>query len=149
MATLRLKLHPKKCQIFRVKDGVPFLGYRIFPTHRLLDRRNALAMRRRMRKMALQYQKREISLDKIQQRIQSWIGHAAHADTWHLRERVLGGVAFQRDGAENAPGRLLEQRSRQRRPVQPQQEQPERTEQQPGFSCGQYLDIQPFRQDRA
>lgn len=137
--TLRLRLHPKKCQLHRVSDGVPFLGYRIFPTHRLLNARNSLTMRRRMRTMARSYRNGEIPLDKIQQRIQSWIGHAAHADTWNLRGRILGGVSFQRDDAERAAGRFVEQRNRQRGPRQPQREPPERTEQQCRAAVGQYL----------
>lgn len=137
LETLRLRLHPKKCQIYRTRDGVPFLGYHVFPDHRLLDARNALAMRRRMRKMARQYRSKRISLDKTRQRIHSWIGHASHADTWKLRGRILGSVSFQRGDADHAPGRRVEQQSKQRRPGQPQQEQPEPTEQQHGFPRGQ------------
>ena len=36
LSNLRLKLHEKKCRIFRVDEGVCFLGFRIFSTHRLL-----------------------------------------------------------------------------------------------------------------
>lgn len=111
LAGLRLKLNPRKSRIHRVKDGIRFLGYRVFPTHRLLDKGDALRMRRRMKKMATEYENGNISLDKIGQRIQSWIGHAAHADTWKIRERILGGAAFIRGAAQNAPGRLVEQQS--------------------------------------
>jgi retron-type reverse transcriptase len=108
---LRLKLNPRKSRIHRVKDGIRFLGYRVFPTHRLLDKGNALRMRRRMKQMAAEYENGNISLDKVRQRIQSWIGHAAHADTWKIRGRILGGMAFTRDAAQNASGGLLEQQS--------------------------------------
>ncbi len=36
LAGLRLRLHKNKSRIYRVNEGVSFLGYRIFPTHRLL-----------------------------------------------------------------------------------------------------------------
>ena len=109
--SLRLKLHKRKCRVYRVKEGVTFLGYRIFPTHRLLKKGNALHMRRKLKKLSRQYSEGRISLEKIQQCIQSWISHAAHADTWKLRHRILGGTAFQRGLTRNAAGRFLEQQS--------------------------------------
>lgn len=108
---LRLRLHPRKSRIHRIKDGIRFLGFRVFPTHRLLDKGNALRMRQRMKQMAAEYENGNISLDNVRQRIRSWIGHAAHADTWKLRGRILGSVAFTRGAAQNASGRLVEQQS--------------------------------------
>lgn len=123
--SLRLKLHKRKCRVYRVNDGVCFLGYRIFPTHRLLKKDNALRMRRKLKKFSCQYQAGMIDLREIQQSIQSWIGHACHADTYKLRKRLLGSVAFRRGETENAAGRLLEQQSEQRSVCVSQQEQPE------------------------
>ena len=34
LETLRLRLHGKKSRIFKISDGVDFLGYRIFPKSR-------------------------------------------------------------------------------------------------------------------
>jgi hypothetical protein len=110
--TLRLKLNQNKSRIYRVADGVRFLGYRVFPTHRLVAKDNALRMRRRLKKFSRQYREGQIALDQIRQSIQSWIGHVRHADSYHLRSRLLGSVAFQRGEAGGAPGRLLEQRPR-------------------------------------
>jgi hypothetical protein len=70
---------------------------------------NILAMRRRMRRYSRQYRAGEISLDKVRQCIQSWIGHACHADSYRLRSRVLTSVAFQRGEAGGAPWGLVEQ----------------------------------------
>ena len=94
--TLRLKLHRKKCRVYRVEEGISFLGYRIFPTHRLLKKDNALKMRRRLRQLSRQYREGHISLENIRERIQSWIGHAGHADTYRLRRRMLGSVVFKK-----------------------------------------------------
>lgn len=93
---LRLALHPKKNRVHRVCDGILFLGYRIFPSHRLLAKSNVLGMRRRLKKMELLYRDGKISLASVHQRIQSWIGHAGHADTWRLRQTLLAGVVFSR-----------------------------------------------------
>jgi len=137
--TLRLKLHKRKCRVYRVTDGIRFLGYRIFPTHRLLDKGNALRMRRKLRKLSCRYREGHIPLENVQQRIQSWISHASHADTYQLRCRVLGSVVFQRGETKNDSRRFLEQQSEQRALCKPQQEQSEQSEQQCGFSLRQDL----------
>ncbi len=46
--------------------------------------------------MKQQYADGQIDLAAVGQRIQSWIGHAAHADSYRLRERILGSVTFQK-----------------------------------------------------
>jgi hypothetical protein len=110
------------------------LGYRVFPTHRLLKKDNSLKMRRRLKKMSIQYRIGEISLDKVNQRIQSWIGHAGHADTWHLRQRLFSEAVFQRGDAKSAARGFVEQQPEQRALRQPQQKPPEQPEQQCWFS---------------
>jgi len=141
LAFLRLKIHPKKCRVYRVSEGVRFLGYRIYPTHRLLGKDNALRMRRRLKKMSALYQEGQISLTRVHQSIQSWIGHASHADTYRLRSRILGSVVFQRGKARGAAGRFLEQQPEQRQLCEPQQEQPGEQEQQHRVSLRQDFDI--------
>lgn len=122
--SLRLKLHARKCRIYRTEEGVRFLGYRMFPTHRLLRKDNALRMRRRLKQFERLYSEGAIAFGKIDRSIQSWIGHASHADTFRLRERLFDGVVFQRGGAKGPPGRLMEQQSGERPVRLPQQEQP-------------------------
>ncbi len=114
LESLRLCIHNRKSRIYKVTDGIAFLGYRVFPEHRLLKKENVLHMRRKLKKMILQYHKGDIPLDKIQQSIQSWVGHAVHADTYQLRCRILGSAVIQRDGTRGAAGRFVEQQSRQR-----------------------------------
>lgn len=86
-----------KTQVFPVGDGgraLDFLGYRIWPSHRALRKDSINRMKRKMRRMAAQYHRGEITWDDIDPVIMSWIGHARHADTYNLRSKVLGGVAF-------------------------------------------------------
>lgn len=134
LQSLRLKLHRNKCRVYRVAEGAAFLGYRIFPTHRLLKKDNTLKMRRRLKKMSAQYHAGQLSLENVNQRIQSWIGHASHADTWHLRRRMFANTIFQRDRAKSAARGFVEQQPEQRALRQPQQEPPEQPEQQCGIS---------------
>lgn len=105
---LRLRLHQHKCQVFPVTQGIPFLGYRIFPTHRRLKRENARRFEQRLRRLSAGYARHQLSLPQVGQSIQSWIAHAAHADTFGLRRRLLAGVVFQRGRVVSA-GRLVDQ----------------------------------------
>jgi len=111
---LRLRLHANKSRVYRVKDGIRFLGYRVFPTHRFVKKDNVLRMRRRLKVLSQRYRERQISLDDVRQSIQSWIGHAKHADSYRLRSRLLEGVVFQRGETSGAPRGFLEQQPRQR-----------------------------------
>ena len=96
LRSLRLKMHPRKCSISRVEDGTPFLGYRVFPTHRFLCRENVIGMRRRLRRMQRGYAQGLLSPSDIRQRLMAWIGHAGHANTWRLRARLFRETSFVR-----------------------------------------------------
>lgn len=93
---LRLRLHAKKSVISRVEDGNRFLGFRVFPDHRLLGRENVVRVRRRLRRLQTDFAGGYISAANIRQRLASWIGHAQHADSFHLRERLFGATTFVR-----------------------------------------------------
>ena len=95
-ASLRLRLHPVKQTVTPVTIGLDFCGYRVFPAHRRLRRSNGLRFARRLRRMQNQYRRGTISQTQVRQRVASWIGHAAHADTYGLRAALLERAAFQR-----------------------------------------------------
>lgn len=94
LISLRLKLHPRKSQVFPVKDGTDFLGYRIFPTHRRVRRDSIIRFRRRMRLLQEAYTKGEVSSSHIRQSVQSWLGHVSHADSYELRRQLLREITF-------------------------------------------------------
>lgn len=73
-------------------EGVRFLGFIVFPTHRRLLRRSGLHYRRHLRHLVLLYHQRKISLDDVTASIQGWINHVRYGDTWGLRRAVLRGV---------------------------------------------------------
>jgi retron-type reverse transcriptase len=98
---LRLRLHATKNVIFPVRNGIRFLGYRVFPTHRLLVKENVRRFRRRLKHMQRGYAIDNLSFnDDIYPRIISWIGHARQADTYHLRERLFDQYTFERATTE-------------------------------------------------
>jgi hypothetical protein len=94
LAGLRLRLHPRKAVIARVEDGTRFLGYRVFPTHRLLPRANVVGMQRRLRRLQAGYAAGMLTWEEVRRSLAGWLGHAARADTWQLREWLFAGVSF-------------------------------------------------------
>lgn len=96
LVRLRLCLHPDKSVVFPVKEGIRFLGYRVFPTHRLLVKHNVRRFRRRLRQMQREYAAWRLCFAEIEQRIMSWLGHARQADTYRLRCRLFDTISFQR-----------------------------------------------------
>lgn len=94
LLTLRLDLHDGKSRIHRAADGLTFLGWRVFPDRCRLDRGNVVRFRRRMRAMRDDYARGAVAFEDIQQRVQAWIAHAAHGNTWKLRGGVLRQFAF-------------------------------------------------------
>jgi len=93
-----LKLHlNQKTQVFPVGPrAVDFLGYRIWPTHRKLRKNSVLRMSRRLRVAQDLYEDGKSSLAEIRAMLQSWMGHASHADSFNVRRRLLGGAVFRR-----------------------------------------------------
>jgi len=85
---LRLSLHPP--QVYPVSNGIPFLGFRIFPTHRRLKRRTGIAFQRRFKRQYRDWLAGEVSREQLDASARSWAAHAAWGDTFGLRRAVLG-----------------------------------------------------------
>jgi RNA-directed DNA polymerase len=94
LAALRLTLHEARAQVFPVKGGIPWLGFRVFPTHRRLKRRNVKAFGRRLRALQRAYRDRKITLEEIQPSVRAWIAHAQHGNTYRLRRDLFRKVTF-------------------------------------------------------
>jgi RNA-directed DNA polymerase len=89
LTTLRLTMHPRKSVVYPVGNGIPFLGFRLYPAHRRLKRVNLVAFRRRFRRLRRAYQRGEIPLERLTRSVQGWLAHAAHGNTWQLRQTTL------------------------------------------------------------
>lgn len=78
LAGRRLAVNSRKCQVFPCRNGVPFLGARLFPHTLRMSRRLIRRFRRRAITLRRQFQLGRISLHEIQPRIVSWLGHVKH-----------------------------------------------------------------------
>jgi retron-type reverse transcriptase len=99
LRSLRLRLHPDKNAIFPTRQGIRFLGFRVWRSHLGLVKENVVRFRRRLRRLQEEYALHQIRLDDARRRIVSWIGHAAQADTYRLRQRLFAEHPFRRAAA--------------------------------------------------
>jgi retron-type reverse transcriptase len=84
--TIHAGAHPRP-----VTEGIPFLGFVLYPDRRALKRRKGVAFARRFRSLRAAYAAGEIPLDKVTASAQGWANHARYGDTWPLRRAILGG----------------------------------------------------------
>jgi hypothetical protein len=84
----RLCLNERKSRSFPTRDGVTFLGQRVWPGRRRLCRQNVADARRRLRWNVRQYKGGNLSKDALLCRWNSWRGHAAQADCGALIETI-------------------------------------------------------------
>lgn len=92
--TLRLRLHEERAVVFPTRTGITWLGFRVFPHYRLLRKDNARAFVRRLRRMEEEYVAGRMDAEQVKASIQSWIAHASHGDTYHLRQRIFSRVTL-------------------------------------------------------
>jgi retron-type reverse transcriptase len=89
LGRLRLKIHGHKTSVHPVSNGIPFLGFLVFPNYRRLLRRNGMAFQRRYQHQLSRVAAGKFSYQQLDQSVQAWIAHASHGDTWGLRQALL------------------------------------------------------------
>ena len=77
---LKLNLHPNKIIIKKYRQGIDFLGYVIFPHHRILRTKTKKRILKKMRKKKEDLQNKVISEKKFKQSLQSYFGLLKHCD---------------------------------------------------------------------
>ncbi|MDX1991249.1 MAG: reverse transcriptase domain-containing protein [bacterium] len=89
LTTLRLAMHENRSQPTPVEQGIPFLGFTVFPTHRRLKRSKGISYRRHLKTLFRRYQKGEISREQGRLSVVAWLGHVQHGDTWGLQRKLF------------------------------------------------------------
>ena len=105
----RLVLNQRKCRIYPVGEGVPFLGFRVYANYRRLLPRAVRRARRRLRRLEEEYQAGRAEMGDVRRSVEAWVAHAAHGDTTGLRRVLFRDAAFRASGRKRGSGRVLEQ----------------------------------------
>lgn len=80
LSGLRLTLRRDRTRVWRTRDGVEFLGFRVFPGHRLVRKATAHRYCRHLRKLAR---------ERVRASLTAWFGHTCHADSYRLNRVLL------------------------------------------------------------
>jgi RNA-directed DNA polymerase len=88
LARYRLTIHPG-AQPRPVAEGIPFLGFHIYPDKRRLKRRKGVYYGRRLGRLLRQYEQGEIALDVVSASVRGWVNHLRYANTVGLRKKLL------------------------------------------------------------
>jgi hypothetical protein len=89
LARLRLTIHPG-AHPRPVTEGIPFLGFVVYPERRRLKRRKGMHFRRRFTRLVRRYQQGEVTLARLTAVAQGWVNHTRYGNTVGLRKAVLG-----------------------------------------------------------
>lgn len=88
LAALRLTIHPS-AHVRPVSEGIPFLGFVVYPERRRLRRRKGIQFVRRLRGLVAARRTGAVRLDEVSASIRGWINHVRYANTVGLRKSVL------------------------------------------------------------
>jgi RNA-directed DNA polymerase len=88
LGRFRLTIHPG-AHARPVAEGIPFLGFLVFPQCRRLKRRKGIHYERRFRRLLTDYAAGRISFDELTASVRGWANHARYGNTVGLRKAVL------------------------------------------------------------
>ena len=87
--TLKLELKTKVTQIAPVTEGIPFLGFRIFPQIIRLKSENLTRMKNKVRIKEAQFEKGHISEKSLVNSVGSMIAHIRHVNSLAIRRSIF------------------------------------------------------------
>lgn len=89
---LRLRTN-QKTQVFPIGvdkgRSLDFLGYRVYASHRLLRKSSVKRIKTKLKKYRRKYASGDMTLSDINPKIQSWLGHASHANSYNLKKKLF------------------------------------------------------------
>lgn len=91
---LRLQLHPRKIRLRPFHQGVDFLGYVLFPHHRVVRTRARRRMQRMVSERVTEWHAGLRSHESAEKSLQSYLGVLSHANSYRLREEIVNEYWF-------------------------------------------------------
>lgn len=92
LKTIQLNLHPDKSKILQLERGIPFLGYRIFPHHKILRKSNLRKFKRELYERIIGVKDNELTYDSLLDNLHGWLEYARWANTHSLRKMIIGKI---------------------------------------------------------
>lgn len=98
LASLRLTWHEGCAHPRPLTEGIPFLGFIVFPTYRRLKRRKGIAFQRRLKSLLRAYAAGRVPFEQVDASVQGWINHVRYGDTWGLRRALFNELVITSGG---------------------------------------------------
>lgn len=98
---LKLTLHPDKSQIIPLRDGLLFVGYRIFYYNKRLRKRNIRKFMKSFEERLKLYEQGTLPYKLFIEQLQGWFGYAEWANTHAFRKNLLERIEFIKWQKEN------------------------------------------------
>ncbi len=100
---LRLRVHEGAAQVHACEQGIPWLGFVVYPTHRRVKSRKVVQATRRLKGRYDAWCAGEISFAAFDASVQGWINHVRYADSWGLRRHVLDRLPLEGRALRGSP----------------------------------------------
>ena len=88
LKNLRLELHPDKSEIHALRNGITFLGYRVFYHYKLLRTRNIRYFKNKLNKKIKFYRGGLIKKEDIESFLHGWMGYSKFANTHKFNQKI-------------------------------------------------------------
>ena len=82
---LGLDMHKDKSQVYKTRNGIKFLGFRLFKDYRRLTSDNVRRFRRQLKRFAYLFENDKIGANEIRDSVRCWVAHSKYANTKRLR----------------------------------------------------------------
>jgi len=86
---LRLRMHPDKTQVYRVADGIPFLGFTVHPHGRRVQKPKLKRHRRHLRRMLTERKARRLTPQQLEDSLNAWLGHIRFGKSHRLEQKTF------------------------------------------------------------
>ena len=86
---LKLTLNKNKSKIFPLEQGVNAIGYKIYPTHRLLRNDSKKKIKRKNKAIPRLIMEDKMTISKAEQILNSWLGHAKYGDSYNFIKSLM------------------------------------------------------------
>lgn len=86
---LNIKLNKDKSKTFPIIQGVNTVGFKIYPTHMLLRNDSKKRIKQKLRKLKNLLIEEKITIEKAEQMLNSWHGHAEQANSYTFVQSLL------------------------------------------------------------
>lgn len=92
---LRLQLNPKS-DIYPADRGIDFVGYRIWPSYRLVRKKALVRATKRFKRLSRDYEHGLVDLAHVNSSVMSWLGHCGHAHVMNGKIKCLEALVLRR-----------------------------------------------------